>query len=241
MNRDEAPDARNRILDAAIQLFALRGFDATRVTEIADAAGVTKALIYYYFSSKADILDCLIRELVDKLTSIATDFVHESIVQMIKKGYLDIKPDRLSFVNEDAKDHFLRSLRVYCERVLDHAIAHRATLRILLLESLKGSSKHHNILLKIHESTRDNSEGSLYKAIVDADKDFTYSDDLRVFNIFFGYVPIVSFASYYDNYKKISNLTDQELRESFLNSLWIIINSMVSGSELLLRTKNIGG
>ncbi|MGB4163922.1 MAG: helix-turn-helix domain-containing protein, partial [Bacillota bacterium] len=107
MNRDEAPDARNRILDAATQLFALRGFDATRVTEIADAAGVTKALIYYYFSSKADILDCLIRELVDKLTSIATDFVHESIVQMIKKGYLDIKPDRLSFVNEDAKDHFL--------------------------------------------------------------------------------------------------------------------------------------
>jgi AcrR family transcriptional regulator len=241
MDCQEALDARTRIVEAATQLFALKGCDATRVNEIADAAGVTKALIYYYFPSKEAILDYLIRELVDDLSSIATDFVNQSVLQMIREGHLDIKPDRLSFANENARDRFLKCLRVYCERVLDHAIAHRAILRILLLESLKDHSKHHNILLKIYEPTRDATDGSLLRAIVDADSDFCYSDDLRVFKVFFNYVPIVTFASYYDNFQSISGMTNRELRESFLSSLWVIVNSMVSGSEVLLRTKSTGG
>ena len=39
-------EAKERILHAAIQLFLKKGFDATSVTEIAQSANVTKALIY---------------------------------------------------------------------------------------------------------------------------------------------------------------------------------------------------
>ncbi len=50
MNNDN-PEAKERILRASIKLFSKKGFDATSVTEIAQSAEVTKALIYYLISS----------------------------------------------------------------------------------------------------------------------------------------------------------------------------------------------
>jgi AcrR family transcriptional regulator len=45
-----------RILDAALRLFAERGFDGTSVQEIVAAAEVTKGALYHYFDSKDDLL-----------------------------------------------------------------------------------------------------------------------------------------------------------------------------------------
>jgi AcrR family transcriptional regulator len=47
---------QDRIRDAAVRLFAERGFDATSVQEIVDAADVTKGALYHYFRSKDDLL-----------------------------------------------------------------------------------------------------------------------------------------------------------------------------------------
>jgi len=41
-----------RILDAAVHLFAHKGYDATSIREITEAAGVTKPMLYYYFENK---------------------------------------------------------------------------------------------------------------------------------------------------------------------------------------------
>ena len=47
---------RNAIWDAAIDLFAQRGFDETTVDEIAEAAGVSRRSFFRYFSSKNDLM-----------------------------------------------------------------------------------------------------------------------------------------------------------------------------------------
>lgn len=44
-----------RLLAAAVELFAARGYAATTVREIVDAAGVTKPVLYYHFGSKEGI------------------------------------------------------------------------------------------------------------------------------------------------------------------------------------------
>jgi TetR/AcrR family fatty acid metabolism transcriptional regulator len=49
-----AVDKRRQILDAAIRVFARQGFYATRVSDIADEAGVAYGLVYHYFKSKDD-------------------------------------------------------------------------------------------------------------------------------------------------------------------------------------------
>jgi AcrR family transcriptional regulator len=57
-----AADKRRLILDAAMRVFARRGFHTCRVSDIADEAGVAYGLVYHYFSSKDQILDTLFLE-----------------------------------------------------------------------------------------------------------------------------------------------------------------------------------
>ncbi len=52
-------DTRERILDAALDLFTAQGFDGTSLRQIAEQVGVTKAALYYHFESKDDILMAL--------------------------------------------------------------------------------------------------------------------------------------------------------------------------------------
>ena len=55
-------DKRRVILDAAVRVFARRGFNACRVSDIADEAGVAYGLVYHYFGSKDEVLDTLFLE-----------------------------------------------------------------------------------------------------------------------------------------------------------------------------------
>ncbi len=52
----DAASTRERILDAALDLFLEQGYDGTSLREIAEQLGVTKAALYYHFESKEDIL-----------------------------------------------------------------------------------------------------------------------------------------------------------------------------------------
>jgi len=55
-------ETRAAILDAAMALFAERGFDATPVKVIASTAGVATGLIFHYFGAKEGLLEALIDE-----------------------------------------------------------------------------------------------------------------------------------------------------------------------------------
>jgi AcrR family transcriptional regulator len=55
-------DKRRQILDAAVRVFARQGFHATRVSDIADEAGVAYGLVYHYFRSKDEVLNELFVE-----------------------------------------------------------------------------------------------------------------------------------------------------------------------------------
>src|SRR4051812_41244793 len=57
-----APGKRQRILDAAVRIFAEQGFFNAKVSQIADAAGVADGTIYLYFKSKDDLLISLFED-----------------------------------------------------------------------------------------------------------------------------------------------------------------------------------
>jgi AcrR family transcriptional regulator len=59
MGDAEHPKTRERILQAALDLFRDRGYEATSLREIAQAVGVTKAALYYYFPSKEAMIRAL--------------------------------------------------------------------------------------------------------------------------------------------------------------------------------------
>ena len=64
---EPAVDKRRLILDAAVRVFARQGFHTSRVSDIADEAGVAYGLVYHYFDSKDQILDTLFLERWDIL------------------------------------------------------------------------------------------------------------------------------------------------------------------------------
>jgi AcrR family transcriptional regulator len=58
-------DARpSEIVAAALQLFADRGFAATRLEDVATVAGVSKGTVYLYFESKEQLFEAVVREAV---------------------------------------------------------------------------------------------------------------------------------------------------------------------------------
>jgi AcrR family transcriptional regulator len=57
---------KERILDVAIDLFARKGFDAVSLREIAEASGVRKATLYYYFTTKDEILEKILEYVMER-------------------------------------------------------------------------------------------------------------------------------------------------------------------------------
>jgi AcrR family transcriptional regulator len=55
-----ASERRERILDAAVRLFAERGFHAASMDQIAAAAGISKAVVYDHFTSKRELYTVLL-------------------------------------------------------------------------------------------------------------------------------------------------------------------------------------
>jgi AcrR family transcriptional regulator len=57
-----AEEKRRQILDAAVRVFARRGFHTSRGGDIAEEAGVAHGLLYHYFASKDEVLQTVFRE-----------------------------------------------------------------------------------------------------------------------------------------------------------------------------------
>jgi TetR/AcrR family fatty acid metabolism transcriptional regulator len=57
-----AEEKRRQLLDAAVRVFARKGFHASRVGDIAEEAGVAHGLLYHYFKSKDQVLEAVFHE-----------------------------------------------------------------------------------------------------------------------------------------------------------------------------------
>jgi AcrR family transcriptional regulator len=65
----EKSNTREEILEAALDLFSINGYEATSISQLADAVGIRKASLYSHFAGKQDILD--------------------TVVETVLKGYAD--------------------------------------------------------------------------------------------------------------------------------------------------------
>ena len=73
MNEGDHANPRQRILDAAIRLFARRGYAGTGVREIAREAGVNGAMINYYFGSKPELLKAIMSSFFDRFSEVIAE------------------------------------------------------------------------------------------------------------------------------------------------------------------------
>ena len=59
-------NTKQEILEASLELFSVQGFEATSISQIAEAVGIRKASLYSHFESKQAILDALVQEVLEQ-------------------------------------------------------------------------------------------------------------------------------------------------------------------------------
>lgn len=62
----ERGNTKQEILNAALDLFSVQGFEATSISQIADAVGIRKASLYSHFENKQAILDALVKDVLEQ-------------------------------------------------------------------------------------------------------------------------------------------------------------------------------
>ena len=61
----EKNNTKQEILDTALELFSVQGFEATSISQIADAVGIRKASVYSHFGSKQELLEALQEQVLE--------------------------------------------------------------------------------------------------------------------------------------------------------------------------------
>jgi TetR/AcrR family transcriptional regulator, fatty acid metabolism regulator protein len=81
-------ERRRQILDAAVRAFAKKGYHASRVSDIAEEAGVAYGLVYHYFESKDAVLESIFREMWGMMVAAinAIEQIEESPREQLRKS-----------------------------------------------------------------------------------------------------------------------------------------------------------
>jgi TetR/AcrR family transcriptional regulator len=93
-------EPRQQILDAALGLFALKGYATTTIREIVDAVGITAPSLYYYFGSKEGLYLELMQTHCAQIDQVLESYVHISasaknrLKDLVDKIFLNVINDK---------------------------------------------------------------------------------------------------------------------------------------------------
>ncbi|MCG6188895.1 TetR/AcrR family transcriptional regulator [Maribellus maritimus] len=95
MNEIKKDNAEEKILNAAQNVFIKKGMDGARMQEIADEAGINKALLHYYFRTKEKLFDAIFKKVFSKILPNLMDMVYSDLPIEKKLGifvesYIDL-------------------------------------------------------------------------------------------------------------------------------------------------------
>ena len=87
-----AGDAREEIKASALELFAARGYGSTSLREVAETLGISKAALYYHFSSKDDLLAALVEPLLRDQHALLADVRSGALAEprAVLERYFDV-------------------------------------------------------------------------------------------------------------------------------------------------------
>ena len=97
-------NTKQEILEAAMELFSVQGFEATSISQIAGAVGIRKASLYSHFENKQAILDALVKDVLDQ-------YAKHSIFAKADWDQYDDAEDKPAFTPDAAAQMILGQVR----------------------------------------------------------------------------------------------------------------------------------
>lgn len=188
MSRSGGEKTKNKILLIAEKLFAKKGYDGTSVQDIAEAAAVNKALIYYHFKNKQDIIDSLFRRTLDDMFSMAGRPVN-----------------RESDIPSDEK------IEKRVTHIIEFLSSKKKILSVMLMESLKNDKDGYYSLFKCADLViKENVSEMIHKLEKHHGKKAD-KDELLIHEFFTGFVPVVFFALFKDKWAEFFKCDKQRM------------------------------
>jgi len=194
VKRDSAV-TKARILIVAENLFAEKGFDGTRVDEIAAKAQVNKALIYYYFKSKDDILEALFSSAI------------RDVILTIEKTHEDFKVDEVE-------------IEQIFKLMIDLLTPKKQILKVMYMESLKKTT-HHPYLFRIAEFFISSEVDTIFRLSKEKGHKIPepFSKQLMMVTEFYtSFLPVINYVIFSEDWCKTFKTKPEELEKLFLTS-----------------------
>lgn len=186
--QEEGSGTKSAILQAARSLFAEKGYDGVSVSDISDAAGVNKALVFYYFGTKDNILK-----------------------EVLKAGASEAVGRRVLFLQKE--NPFSReTIRAYYEESLAVMESRKEVIRILLTEALKHSETS-NLLFDFFDSAMDD----LPKKLSDLGLPVSDREKMMTCEFFFDAVALFTFVALKEEWAEHSGIHPERVRDIFLD------------------------
>lgn len=158
--QSEPQSTEERILEAAVQEFMAKGYAGARTTAIAEAAGVTHAMLHYYFRTKDKLFDRIIESKIGTLRDIMLASLGDPTIPLFDKikstieNHQDFiaanpelprfminevlsRPDRMPKVIEQLKHHtplVVQSLQRQIDEYADRGLCRRVDAGMLMLD-----------------------------------------------------------------------------------------------------------
>ena len=195
MPKTDGEKTKARILEVAEKLFYQHGFDAASVDKIAKAANVNKALIYYHFKNKSDLVLSLFMKSLEEL---------DEHMQRSSQTALDSSTD------PDLKGKIRKEIEFLYKK--------KKSISIMLMESIRANAKD-NYLYKIAEiviqGELDKLANSTVKMGTQKRKHEKYA---LVYEFFTGFIPMVAFVVLKDTWCKYFDCDPDDALAYFVDS-----------------------
>ncbi len=191
MPRTGGEKSRLKILHAAEYLFSEYGFDATSVDKIAEKANVNKAMIYYHFKNKDDLIAALFTSVIEQITAASSS----ALVASRTTGEASI-----------AKK---------VESELIQMTRWKKILSVLLMEALKGKKSSTALfrcadLALANERETQQSDDHTSSPIAPSVRNHT-------FEFFSGFIPMMTFIVMQDAWCKYYHFEKSKATEAFID------------------------
>ena len=130
-------ERREAILAIAAEIFSQKGFAATTVREIADAAGILSGSLYHHFDSKETMVDAIISQFIDDMVVSYPAIVEEvdepveALRQLIRTAFAAIQPHRAAVTVAQNESHYLQQFDRFAYLADGYAAVERLWVTVL--------------------------------------------------------------------------------------------------------------
>ncbi len=188
----QSDNSKYKILKAARKVFAEKGYEGARVDEIAREAGINKAMLYYYFNSKENIL----REVI---LNISLTYKEDENNRFNIYDLMGDEGDLNDEIKESTLDDALQSIK-----------DNEQIFRIILTEFFKAKPSEivaFNVFDNILTRTLNDVKAS--GAIVEDKTEFMMKQ------LFFIIIPMFTFIALRDDWSEYYKISEEELNKTF--------------------------